>query len=56
MKLVFYVQVFTNQMSCLGSYDALIKPGPDLVICDEGHRIKNCAAGISRALKDIRTK
>ncbi|XP_014670971.1 PREDICTED: helicase ARIP4-like [Priapulus caudatus] len=35
---------------------ALIRPGPDLVICDEGHRIKNCSASISNTLKNIRTK
>ena len=37
-------------------HEALIRPGPDLVICDEGHRIKNCHASISKALKNIRTK
>ena len=31
-------------------------PGPDLVICDEGHRIKNAHASISQALKNIKTK
>ncbi|XP_034243565.1 uncharacterized protein LOC117646615 isoform X2 [Thrips palmi] len=37
-------------------FEALVKPGPDLVICDEGHRIKNSHASISLALKQIRTK
>ncbi|KAJ1527125.1 hypothetical protein ONE63_008659 [Megalurothrips usitatus] len=37
-------------------YEALVKPGPDLVICDEGHRIKNSHASISVALKQIRSK
>ncbi|KAG4068185.1 hypothetical protein HA402_008826 [Bradysia odoriphaga] len=36
-------------------YEALINPGPDLVICDEGHRIKNSHADISVALNEIRT-
>merc|ERR1739838_1181115 len=34
----------------------LLDPGPSLVICDEGHRIKNENAQIAKALKQIRTK
>ena len=39
-----------------GFHEALIRPGPDLVVCDEGHRIKNCGASTSRALKNIQTR
>ncbi|XP_017266885.1 helicase ARIP4 isoform X2 [Kryptolebias marmoratus] len=38
-----------------GVEKALSRPGPDIVICDEGHRIKNCHASTSQALKNIRT-
>ncbi|CBY41469.1 unnamed protein product, partial [Oikopleura dioica] len=34
----------------------LLDPGADLVICDEGHRIKNEKAELSKALSKIRTK
>ncbi|XP_041047100.1 helicase ARIP4 [Carcharodon carcharias] len=39
-----------------GIEKALAKPGPDVVICDEGHRIKNCHASTSQALKSIRSR
>lgn len=41
---------------CSGLERALAQPGPDVVICDEGHRIKNCHASTSQALKNIRTR
>ena len=37
-------------------YEYLVKPGADLVICDEGHRIKNSGASISQALKAVGTR
>lgn len=40
----------------LEMHAALMRPGPDLMICDEGHRIKNSHASTSQALKNIRTK
>lgn len=36
--------------------DVLLKPGADLVICDEGHMIKNRKSGTSLAVNEIRTK
>ncbi|KAK3585833.1 hypothetical protein CHS0354_038358 [Potamilus streckersoni] len=45
-----------NKSLLVGVHFALVSPGPDLVVCDEGHRIKNSHAGISQSLKNIRTK
>lgn len=39
-----------------GMESMLLNPGADVVVCDEGHRIKNNAAGISKALKQIKTR
>ncbi|XP_056130107.1 helicase ARIP4 [Lampris incognitus] len=39
-----------------GIEKAIARPGPDVVICDEGHRIKNCHANTSQALKSIRSR
>lgn len=39
-----------------GIEKALSRPGPDVVICDEGHRIKNCHASTSQALKNIKSR
>ncbi|XP_071453128.1 transcriptional regulator ATRX homolog isoform X2 [Hetaerina americana] len=33
----------------------LVDPGPDLVICDEGHLLKNIASALSKAVNSIRT-
>ncbi|VDN09873.1 unnamed protein product [Dibothriocephalus latus] len=34
---------------------ALIDPGPDIVVCDEGHLLKNCKAGITKAVSKLKT-
>uniref|UniRef100_A0A3Q2Q5B1 RAD54 like 2 n=1 Tax=Fundulus heteroclitus TaxID=8078 RepID=A0A3Q2Q5B1_FUNHE len=39
-----------------GIEKAITRPGPDVVICDEGHRIKNYHASTSQALKNIRSR
>ncbi|KAK3930445.1 Transcriptional regulator ATRX-like protein [Frankliniella fusca] len=35
--------------------ECLVDPGPDLVICDEGHLLKNEDTGISKAMTRIKT-
>lgn len=37
------------------SYQALIDPGADLVVCDEGHLLKNPSTQISATVNKIRT-
>lgn len=40
-----------------GKFDhSLLNPGPDLVICDEGHVLKNDKTSLNNALSSIRTK
>lgn len=33
----------------------LINPGPDLVVCDEGHLLKNSKTSLSKAVNQIRS-
>ncbi|XP_012938191.1 uncharacterized protein LOC101863187 isoform X2 [Aplysia californica] len=45
-----------NKSLMIDMHSTLVDPGPDLVMCDEGHRIKNSSAAISQALKNIKTR
>lgn len=53
---LLHEEVVAEAESLHNIYECLVDPGPDCVICDEGHRIKNSGAGISQALKAIKTK
>lgn len=35
--------------------EGLIEPGPDVVICDEGHLLKNQASATSKTVNRIKT-
>ncbi|XP_078676630.1 helicase ARIP4-like isoform X1 [Branchiostoma floridae x Branchiostoma belcheri] len=56
MEVIDLEQEDTNLAILHGVHKALARPGPDLVICDEGHRIKNAHTSVSQTLKNIRTK
>ena len=36
--------------------EALVDPGPDIVICDEGHVLKNSQTSLSQAMNRIKTR
>ena len=56
MSVKIWVCTFLYVFFSLGLKKAVCKPGPDLVVCDEGHRIRNYQSGISQALKSIKTR
>uniref|UniRef100_A0A1B0ARH1 SNF2 N-terminal domain-containing protein n=1 Tax=Glossina palpalis gambiensis TaxID=67801 RepID=A0A1B0ARH1_9MUSC len=49
------IVLVTRRISLLFKREALVKRSPALVICHEGHRIKNSRTNISQALKQIHT-
>lgn len=45
-----------NQTLTKTFHSTLVNPGPDFVICDEGHILRNEASNISKAMSAIKTK
>ncbi|XP_039264997.2 transcriptional regulator ATRX-like [Styela clava] len=37
-------------------HECLVDPGPDVVVCDEGHMLKNATSHISKQISKMRTK
>lgn len=56
--LIMGYEAFRNliQMNVPAFNTCLAQPGPDLVICDEGHLLKNDKTSLSNAFHHIRTK
>ncbi len=48
------VQLSEDQRRSLASY--LLRPGPDLVVCDEGHLLKNEETKLFKCLNSVRTR
>ncbi|KRX65952.1 Helicase ARIP4, partial [Trichinella sp. T9] len=55
-ELLRYLLTCTRKGNRAVIESAFSKPGPDIVVCDEAHRLKNEKSGISQALLQIPTK
>ncbi|KRZ70944.1 Transcriptional regulator ATRX -like protein [Trichinella papuae] len=55
-ELLRYLLLCTRKGNRALIEKAFSKPGPDIVVCDEAHRLKNEKSGISQALMQIPTK
>ncbi|KAK2911162.1 hypothetical protein Q8A67_003295 [Cirrhinus molitorella] len=57
---VFRILTHTNSAKYSKHKEAirsmLLDPGPDLVVCDEGHVLRNADSSISKAIRAIRTR
>ncbi|KAM8741024.1 transcriptional regulator ATRX-like isoform 2-T2 [Acanthopagrus schlegelii] len=46
----------TDEASRKEMKSVLVDPGPDFVVCDEGHILRNEASGVSKAMNAIKTR
>jgi hypothetical protein len=51
----FHIADFLDYLKKLLSVRCLLDPGPDIVICDEGHLLKNEKSALNKAVNRIRT-
>ncbi|XP_077597568.1 transcriptional regulator ATRX-like isoform X2 [Stigmatopora nigra] len=63
--MIMGYEMYRNLCFLLPRFDAeskqqvkkiLVDPGPDLVICDEGHILRNVSAKVSKAMEGIKTR
>ena len=56
LMIPFIIIIIIIIIIILEIQQALCNPGPDMIVCDEGHRIKNDSTNISQALKRVKTR
>eukprot|EP00667_Euglena_gracilis_P002580 EG_transcript_2584 len=56
MGYEMYTRLASSKDSEVPMHTWLVDPGPDVVVLDEGHRVKSKKAAITRALSEVRTR
>lgn len=53
--IIIGYRMFQSIQTTEGFHEAFINPGADLVVCDEGHLLKNQTSSLSLAINKVRT-